>query len=153
MCGKCGANEKALQFKKIAGLDLCISYPEPIYHRSNQRKLLEGKQTHLPSTQSYYVLNVILPQAGAELEDKSNQTKLHQLGFYVSAINHYMKQPQDNPTIGLLVCKNKNKNNLVAQYTLDTTNLPIGISEYELNELLPKDFKGLLPSMSISRMS
>lgn len=67
------------------------------------------------------------------------------LGFYVSAINRQMRQPQDNPTIGLLVCKNKN--DVVAQYTLDTTNLPIGISEYELNELLPKDFKGSLPSI------
>ena len=36
---------------------------------------------------------------------------------------------------------------MVAQYTLDTTNLPIGISEYELNELMPKDFKGTLPSI------
>lgn len=67
------------------------------------------------------------------------------LGFYVSAVNHQMKQPQDNPTIGLLICKNKN--NVVAQYTLDTTNLPIGISEYELSELLPQDFKGALPSI------
>ncbi len=67
------------------------------------------------------------------------------LGFYVSAVNHQMKQPQDNPTIGLLICKNKN--NVVAQYTLDTTTLPIGISEYELSELLPKEFKGSLPSI------
>ena len=44
------------------------------------------------------------------------------LGFYVSAINHEMKLPQDNPTIGLLICKSKN--NIVARYTLDTANLP-----------------------------
>ena len=56
-----------------------------------------------------------------------------------------MKHPQDNPTIGLLICKNKN--NVVAQYTLDATNVPIGISEYELSELMPKDFKGSLPSI------
>ena len=67
------------------------------------------------------------------------------LGFYVSAVNHQMKHPQDNPTIGLLICKNKN--NVVAQYTLDATNIPIGISEYELSELMPKDFKGSLPSI------
>lgn len=67
------------------------------------------------------------------------------LGFYVSAVNRQMKQPQDNSTIGLLICKNKN--NVVAQYTLDATNLPIGISEYELSELLPNDFKGSLPSI------
>lgn len=67
------------------------------------------------------------------------------LGFYVSAVNHEMKHPQDNPTIGLLICKSKN--NIVAQYTLDTANLPIGISEYELNKLYPKDFKSSLPSI------
>lgn len=67
------------------------------------------------------------------------------LGFYVSAVNHEMKHPQDNPTIGLLICKSKN--NIVAQYTLDTANLPIGISEYELSQLYPKDFKSSLPSI------
>lgn len=67
------------------------------------------------------------------------------LGFYVSAVNHEMKHPQDNPTIGLLICKSKN--NIVAQYTLDTANLPIGISEYELSKLYPKDFKSSLPSI------
>ena len=61
------------------------------------------------------------------------------LGFYVSAINHEMKLPQDNPTIGLLICKSKN--NIVARYTLDTANLPIGISEYELSQLYPKRFQ------------
>ena len=67
------------------------------------------------------------------------------LGFYVSAINNEMKLPQDNPTIGLLICKSKN--NIVARYTLDTANLPIGISEYELSQLYPKDFKSTLPSI------
>ena len=67
------------------------------------------------------------------------------LGFYVSAINNEMKLPQDNPTIGLLICKSKN--NIVARYTLDTANLPIGISEYDLNHLFPKDFKSTLPSI------
>lgn len=67
------------------------------------------------------------------------------LGFYISAINHEMKHSQDNPTIGLLICKNKN--DIVAQYTLDTTNLPIGISEYELSKLYPKDIKSSLPSI------
>lgn len=67
------------------------------------------------------------------------------LGFYVSAINHEMKHPQDNPTIGLLICKSKN--DIVARYTADTTNLPIGISEYELNQLYPVNFKSTLPSI------
>ena len=67
------------------------------------------------------------------------------LGFYVSAVNHELRKDGDNPTIGLLVCKGKNE--IVARYTLESTILPIGISEYELSQLYPKDFKSTLPSI------
>lgn len=67
------------------------------------------------------------------------------LGLYVTAVNHQMKQPDDHPTIGLLICKNKDE--VVAKYTLEATALPIGISEYQLNHLLPDDFKSSLPSI------
>ncbi|MCD8183679.1 MAG: PDDEXK nuclease domain-containing protein [Bacteroides sp.] len=70
---------------------------------------------------------------------------ISKLGFYVSAVNHELCKEGDNPTIGLLVCKSKNE--IVARYTLESTILPIGISEYELNKLYPKDFKSTLPSI------
>lgn len=70
---------------------------------------------------------------------------LGQLGFYVSAINHQLKTEQDNPTIGILICKEKNE--IVARYSLDATNCPIGISEYQLSKLYPADFKSALPSI------
>lgn len=68
-----------------------------------------------------------------------------QLGTYMSAVNHILKRPEDNPTIGLLICKTKD--NVLAQYALEASNQPIGISEYELTKLYPKDFKGTLPSI------
>lgn len=68
-----------------------------------------------------------------------------QLGTYVVAVNHILKTEADEPTIGLLVCKNKD--NVMAQYALEGTNQPIGISEYELSKLIPDDFKGSLPSI------
>lgn len=68
-----------------------------------------------------------------------------QLGTYISAVNHILKRPEDNPTIGLLICKTKD--NVLAQYALEASNQPIGISEYELTKLYPKDFKGTLPSI------
>ena len=68
-----------------------------------------------------------------------------QLGTYVSAVNHILKGENDNPTIGLLVCKNKN--NVLAQYALESSNVSIGISEYELSKLLPENFKSALPSI------
>jgi len=68
-----------------------------------------------------------------------------QLGVYVSAINHQLKGETDNPTLGLLVCKNKD--NVLAQYSLESSSQPIGISAYQLSKLLPTNFKSSLPSI------
>ncbi len=68
-----------------------------------------------------------------------------QLGTYVSAVNHILKTPADNPTIGLLICKTKD--NVLAQYALESSSQPIGISEYELSKIYPADFKSTLPSI------
>ena len=70
---------------------------------------------------------------------------LGQLNFYVSAINHVMKKECDTPTIGLLICKTKN--NVIAQYALESSNSPIGISEYELSKFIPDNFKSSLPTI------
>ena len=70
---------------------------------------------------------------------------LGQLGFYVSAVNHQLKTEQDNPTIGLLICRDKD--NIEAQYSLEGYNLPLGISEYELSKLIPTEIKSSLPSI------
>lgn len=70
---------------------------------------------------------------------------LGQLSFYVNAINHKFKQESDNPTIGLLICKDKD--NVVAQYSLESYNQPIGVSEYQLSKLYPENFKSSLPTI------
>ena len=68
-----------------------------------------------------------------------------QLGTYVTAVNHILKKDGDNPTVGLLICKTKD--NVLAQYALESMAVPIGISEFELSRLYPADFKGSLPSI------
>lgn len=68
-----------------------------------------------------------------------------QLGTYVTAVNHLVKSKDDSPTIGLLVCRNKD--DILAQYALEGYGEPIGISEYELAKLLPEDFEGSLPTI------
>ena len=70
---------------------------------------------------------------------------LGQLGMYISAVNHIKKKPTDNPTIGLLICKTKN--NVMAQYALESTNQPIGISEYQLSKLMPENIQSQLPTI------
>jgi predicted nuclease of restriction endonuclease-like (RecB) superfamily len=68
-----------------------------------------------------------------------------QLGTYVSAVNHQFKKDGDNQTVGLLICKNKD--NTLAQYALEGSAHPIGISEYELTNIIPEDYKSVLPSI------
>ena len=67
------------------------------------------------------------------------------LNFYLSAVDGLMKKPEDNPSIGLLLCKSKN--NLVAEYSLRDMTKPIGVSEYKLTGLLPDELKHQLPSI------
>jgi len=70
---------------------------------------------------------------------------LGQLGFYLTAVDRQMKVEHDNPTIGLLLCKSKNK--VVAEYALSDKNQPMGIAEYKLLESLPAELQTNLPSI------
>ena len=67
------------------------------------------------------------------------------LNFYLSAVDGILKTEQDNPTIGLLLCKSKNK--LVAEYSLKDMTKPIGVSEYRVTRSLPEDLGKQLPSI------
>jgi predicted nuclease of restriction endonuclease-like (RecB) superfamily len=68
-----------------------------------------------------------------------------QLSFYLSAVDAQMKGEHDNPSIGLLLCKSKNK--VVAEYALRDSNKPIGVAEYQLLAALPADLQTSLPSI------
>jgi predicted nuclease of restriction endonuclease-like (RecB) superfamily len=70
---------------------------------------------------------------------------LGQLGFYLTAIDRQVKSEHDNPTVGLLLCKSKNK--VVAEYALGDTTQPMGIAEYKLLESLPAELQTSLPSI------
>lgn len=67
------------------------------------------------------------------------------LSFYLSAANDLLRHPTDNPTIGLMICKNKNS--IIAEYALKNINQPIGVSEYQLTKLFPEEFKSSLPTI------
>ena len=70
---------------------------------------------------------------------------LGQLSFYLTAVDAQLKHPQDGPTIGLLLCKSKNK--VVAEYALRDNARPIGVAEYQLVESLPAELQTSLPSI------
>ncbi|MBC3918125.1 DUF1016 domain-containing protein [Undibacterium sp. CY18W] len=70
---------------------------------------------------------------------------LGQLSFYMTAVDKQIKQEQDAATIGLLLCKSKNK--VVAEYALHDSSRPMGIAEYQLVESLPTQLQTSLPSI------
>jgi len=70
---------------------------------------------------------------------------LGQLGFYLTAVDRQIKHEHDNPSIGLLLCKSKNK--VVAEYALGDKTQPMGIAEYKLLESLPAELQTSLPSI------
>lgn len=69
-----------------------------------------------------------------------------QLGGYVVACNHTLrKEGRDNPTIGLLICKEKDR--VQAQYALEASSQPLGISEYDLEKFYPERIEGTMPTI------
>ena len=69
-----------------------------------------------------------------------------QLGGYVVSCNHILrKEGRDNPTIGLLICKEKDR--IQAQYALESSSQPLGISEYELEKFYPEKIEGTIPTI------
>lgn len=81
------------------------------------------------------------------VELKANKFKPEytgQLGFYVTAVDETLKKENDNPTIGLLLCKDKDR--LSVDWALKSTNVPIGVSSFEVKNILPKDILDKLPT-------
>ncbi len=67
------------------------------------------------------------------------------LSFYLSAIDDKLKVETDNPTIGIILCKTKNK--VEAEYALRGISQPIGVAEYELSRAIPDSIKSDLPTI------
>jgi predicted nuclease of restriction endonuclease-like (RecB) superfamily len=67
------------------------------------------------------------------------------LNFYLSAVDSQIKKDTDNPSIGLILCKSKDK--IEAEYALRDISKPIGISEYIITQAIPENIKTQLPSI------
>ncbi|QEQ97547.1 PDDEXK nuclease domain-containing protein [Neptunomonas concharum] len=111
-----------------------------------------GKQVHLEVAGDDFYIDllfyhlklrcyiVIELKAGAFKPEHTGQ-----LNFYLSAVDSQVKTDADAPTIGLLLCKTRNK--VVAEYALRDNSKPIGIAEYQLAQSLPADLEDQLPSI------
>jgi predicted nuclease of restriction endonuclease-like (RecB) superfamily len=68
-----------------------------------------------------------------------------QLNFYLSAVDNLLRHPDDQPTIGILLCRSKNQT--IAEFALQDLNKPIGIASYMLRDSLPSELQANLPSI------
>lgn len=67
------------------------------------------------------------------------------LNFYLSAVDSLLKTDSDNPTIGILLCRDKNK--IETEFALRDINKPMGVSEFALTEILPEELRSSLPTV------
>ncbi|MCY3023296.1 MAG: PDDEXK nuclease domain-containing protein [Planctomycetota bacterium] len=85
----------------------------------------------------YVVIDLKAKQFQPEFAGKMN--------FYLSAVDNLLRHPDDKPSIGLILCKTRNR--IVAEYALQDTNKPIGVSEYKLTRAIPAELKTSLPTI------
>jgi len=67
------------------------------------------------------------------------------MNFYLSAVDAQLRHSGDHPSIGIILCKTQKR--LIAEYALRNTKTPIGVSEYKLTRVVPRDLKFSLPSI------
>ena len=111
-----------------------------------------GKQVHINVGGDDFYIDLLFYNAHLHcyvvVELKTTKFKpehIGQLKFYVTAVNKQLRTEGDTPTIGLLICKDKN--NVIAEYTLEDIHSPIGVSSYKLFDELSKDYQSSLPSI------
>ena len=113
---------------------------------------LYGKQVHINVGGDDFYIDLLFYNAHLHcyvvVELKTTKFKpehIGQLKFYVTAVNKQLRTEGDSPTIGLLICKDKN--NVIAEYTLEDIHNPIGVSSYKLFDELSKGYQSSLPSI------
>lgn len=65
------------------------------------------------------------------------------LQFYLTALDRQIRQEDENPSIGIILCKEKSRT--IVEYALHDASKPIGVATYEITKTLPKELKGQLP--------
>ena len=111
-----------------------------------------GRQYHIEVSEDDYYIDILMYNTFLhrylviELKDTEFMPEyIGKLNFYCSAVDDILCREGDNSTIGLLLCKTKDR--IKAEYALRDIQKPIGISDYELGQALPKDFRGSLPTI------
>ncbi len=85
----------------------------------------------------YYVIEVKVR--------KFDPADVGQIGTYMVAVNRQLRQPDDRQTVGLIICREKDR--VTVQCALESSALPIGVSDYVLERFIPPDFKSQMPAI------
>jgi predicted nuclease of restriction endonuclease-like (RecB) superfamily len=111
-----------------------------------------GQQYHLEVGETDYYIDLLFYHARLKcyvvIELKNTKfipEYAGKLNFYLSAVDSLVKQDDDKPTIGILLCRDKN--NFETEFALRDINKPMGVSEFQLTEILPEELKSSLPSI------
>ena len=111
-----------------------------------------GQQYHLEIAENDYYLDLLFYHVRLKcyvvIELKNTKfipEYAGKLNFYLSAVDTLVKQKEDNPTIGILLCRDKN--NIEAEFSLRDINKPMGVSEFQIIETLPDNLKSSLPTI------
>lgn len=111
-----------------------------------------GKQVHLEVGGDDFFIDLLFYHLKLRcyivIELKTGDFKpeqLGQLGFYLTSVDKQIKTEHDTATIGILLCKNKNR--VVAEYALADKSQPMGIAEFKLMESMPANLQTQLPSI------
>jgi predicted nuclease of restriction endonuclease-like (RecB) superfamily len=111
-----------------------------------------GNQYHIEVKETDYYIDLLFYHTKLRcyiaIELKTGEFKPEYAGkinFYLSALDDLLKNPQDNPSIGMILCKMKNK--LTVEYALRDMGKPIGVAEYKLVKSIPRKLKSSLPSV------
>ena len=138
-------SEKELENKMIEHIrDLLIELGYGFAYLGNQYKITLGD--------NYYLIDLLFYhrhlQCLVAIELKAGKFKPEyagKLNFYLEVLDDTVKLENENPSIGILLCAEKD--NIEVEYALRTSNKPIGVAKYELTKELPKELKGKLPEI------
>lgn len=145
-----------------------LTFEKPFVEKDIEKKLIDnitkfllelgkgfayvGKQYHLEIANQDYYLDLLFYHIELKcyvvIEFKNKKfipEFAGKLNFYISAVDTLLKKDSDNQTIGILLCRDKN--NIEAEFSLRDINKPIGVSEFELTELIPDNLKSSLPTI------
>ena len=136
--------EKELENKMLERIkNILLEFGDGFSFIGNQYKLTIGNKDFYIDLLFYHTK--LKCYIAVELKiDKFVPEYASKIGFYLQVLDEQMKDENDNPSIGIILCKNKN--NRIVDYTLKYINKPVGVSEYKVLDKLPINYMKNLPT-------